>query len=186
MKATQTITILERAVKDLEAKIQSQGGGATNQGQAASNSGLDALKKQLKEALQENKLLQKAKEDLTIKLKSCVDELKKAGKTAPVEMSGAGQKKVKECVKDVYREFKFVLGEKQRASFSTLIYDSIKDDKELGWSNKQDPDTCMDLEDFQRVYMKFALDCLNKRRQYTQTKCLNACISKFVHVALKF
>ena len=181
---------LEAQIKQLSGGKTSgdaQGDGNTNQGQPAANSELDALKKELQEAKRDIRILQHDKKELTGNLELCIKELKKHGQTAAVvEMSKAGRKKVTDCVKILYREWKFVLGADQTTKFTTAIYDAIKDDKELGWSNKDDTDTHMDLEDFQRVYTKHALSSLNQRRQYTQTKCLNAAISKFVHVALNF
>ncbi len=76
-----------------------------------------------------------------------------------------------------------------------MVYDALKDDTELGWSNKDDKDAYKPFAEFQRVYGASVRNSLSDRRQYTQTQCLNALVgtycpllttvtSKFVHCSL--
>ena len=94
-------------------------------------------------------------------------------------MNDLAVKKINTWVKEVgYREWKFSDGPDEQREFAEMAYNGIKDDRELGWA-KEDADSYLGFEEFNRIYDESVRKALNSRRQYTQTKCKNAITGKF-------
>lgn len=155
--------------KSLEAenkKLKASGGGAD-----------PAL---LKRVQTENKELKQSNEALKLQLAEATKSLRGAGKGfLKAEVNDMAVKKINTWVKEVgYREWKFSDGPDEQREFAEMAYNGIKDDRELGWA-KEDADSYLGFEEFNRIYDESVRKALNSRRQYTQTKCKNAITGKF-------
>ena len=83
-------------------------------------------------------------------------------------------------MKDIgYHKKKFLLTADDAENFLKSIYETLKDDPELGWSNKDDKDAYKPFSEFQHVYSASVRNSLSDRRQYTQTQCLNSLVGTY-------
>ena len=144
---------------------------------ASSNSSAD---EDLKKALQSNEDLECTNKALLGRIAELQKALKGQGKFVKSEVSSKVEKKIGEWVKNIgYHKKKFLLTADDTENFLKSIYDSLKDDPELGWSNKDDKDAYKPFSEFQRVYDASVRGALSDRRQYTQTKSLESIVGTY-------
>ena len=169
-----------KACKDANAKLLESNGKlkkhvATQKASSNSSAGED-----LKKALQSNEDLECTNKALLGRIDELQKALKGQGKFVKSEVSNKVEKKINGWVKDIgYHKKKFLLTADDTENFLKSIYDDLKDDPELGWSNKDDKDAYKPFSEFQRVYDASVRGALSDRRQYTQTQCLQSIVGTY-------
>ena len=129
--------------------------------------------------VKENKTLKSSNKNLLNALEKCQQALKDGGKFLKEEVSDAVKKKIKAWVKDVsYHTKKFVTDDADLVEFGKSVYNGIKDDPDLQWTD-QESERYLPLPEFLRIYQSSCRTELNSRRQYTQTQCLKSAIGRF-------
>ena len=169
---------LEKQIKEQQALIQSK---THEKAMVVENVDADAkLAKEVEDHLKRIRILEK----LVEKLRKIVDEYKQAmqsgKKSVPSECSKTGCDKIRDYCRDVcIIDTPFVTSQEEKEGLIKRIYDGIKDDSELQYSNVDDPDSYMDQEEFARVYGDECVVQLNQQRQNIVTKLRIAATGKF-------
>ena len=143
------------------------------------------LKRQQKDLSTQNKLLEQEKkakaqmqqerdlartelEDILVKFKAAMDELKKKGKSAQFEQKEDIVKYLFGWVKLVaYRTHKFLETDKKKTTICREAYKVCG--LAFNMNLEEDPNFLI-LEEFRRIYLPVLQEATSKRRQYTQTK----------------
>ena len=130
-------------------------------------------------------------EKLVEKLRKTVEEYKKAmqsgKKSLPSETTKLGCNKIRDYCRDVcIHDTPFVTIQDEKEALIKRIYDGIKSDPELGYSNENDPETYMDDMEFARIYGEECVGQLNQQRQAIVTKLRQACTGKFLLLQSSF
>lgn len=188
-KNTETIATLQHQIRELQkkkspTKDQSTITQATTAATARAAVTVavtdETLVLDLEKLKKENKHLTTVNETLRVQLTNAKKALKKAGKSAKDEVVEGVLDIIKTWIKEVgYRSVRFVVGEDQQVEFCRDVYDGIKGNPQLRFDDHTDPETYKDFDEFKRVYDASCRECLNKRRQYTQTLCQVATTGMF-------
>ena len=118
------------------------------------------------------------------KLEQVLEESHKAlqdgGKFTSREVSKTVVEKIKDFAKkDAFHTTKFIVEEEQTNKWVKDIFDGIKDDPTMGFTDEKDPDRFLPFDEFKRIYTNSCVEAINYRRQYVQTSCMDATTSTY-------
>ncbi len=161
-KVTEKYKKYKKWCSELQVKLQNGGNGD------------EALALEMEKVVKEKKDLELANKQLQKAVDNANNILKADGKFSKHEVREIVDKKIKSYIKDnLYPKTKFAIGSDAQRDFCKIVYDGIKDDKELGLG---DPNNrhYKSVDEFCRIYDASCRGALQARRQYTQTQCFNA------------
>lgn len=172
-------TEIKTLKRDARASSRGTDSQTPSQDSSTRNSDGNTPNDELEKLRKENKSLKTSNAALTESLKKAKEALKDGGKFMASEVSAAVTKKIKKYVRDVvFHQTKFLSGDSTVKDYMTEIYDGLKNDPELMWT-EPDSETHKPFDEFCRVYEQHCRETLNNRRQYVQTQCVKAAVGMF-------